>query len=546
MSDKPLILYIGEDEAYFKALESEFNKIASGGVKFQKIFESTEQKIQSLFLKVITLEPICILVDFSKLPQEYLHLARLISRTNSLHSVLTVGLLDNLTTPEIIAESLVTGMKLIHFKGPEVYDVVFDITKLILPEKSSEHGFATAALNEEWESGILCKIGFVESECVHFETDFPLEAGADLRLAHVWQEKKIIPSRQIQVTSVTEENLYYQFQYSVGAKFKFIDEIVPDEDSTEEDLEDRQKDRQELIRRSKKQFKAWIEDNQSSSQEKIAKVLVIDREYHFYQDQKRTDKYSYLIRCQPYLENSEISNELRRVAPQVIAVSMEEDEVPAPRSDFTFLERLMESVKALPRERWPFLVVFNTSLPSGALQKQLNYENVMSASNELSVEILLKMASIFEKKLLKQREITSKSNDSRVYLKKSNAASVGEILNPVTITKLSETDLSFKSEINFLPGTNLRFKKPIPMVIHVLPGKDKEYYGLIHCLGEAQKKELRKYVNSIFFRDHDAKVSSEADEFRKLNETKRLEKVEQEKKAQEEESEDNGEPVSSD
>lgn len=546
MSEKALILYIGEDEAYFKALEAEFSKLAPGALKFQKIFETSEPKIQSLFLKVKDLEPICILVDFSKLPLEYLHLARLISRTNTLRSTLTVGLLDNLTTPEIIAESLVTGMKLIHFKGPEVFDVVFDIAKLILPEKSSEHGFATAALSEVWEAGVLCKIGFVESECVHFETDFPLEVGESLRLAHSWQEKKIIPSRQVQVTSVTEENLYYQFKYAVGAKFNFIDEILPAEDSTEEDLVDREKDRQELIRRSKKQFKSWIEDNISSSQEKIAKVLVIDRDYHFYQDQKRTDKYSYLIRCQPYLEVSEIKDELRRVCPQVIAISLEEGEIPQPRSDFNFLERLLESVKALPKERWPFLVVFNTSLPSGALQKQLNYENIMSASNELSVEILLKMASIFEKKLLQQREKTTGSHDARVYLKKSNAASVGEILNPVTITKLSETDLTFQSEIEFKAGTNLRFKKPIPMVIHVLPGKEKEYYGLIHCLGEAQKKELRKYVNSIFFRDHDAKVSSEADEFHKLNEAKRLEKLEQEKKAQEENSAEKDEATSSD
>lgn len=545
MSDKALILYIGEDEAYFKALEAEFNKLASGALKFQKIFDTTEEKIQALFLKIKELEPICILVDFSKLPQEFLHLARLISRTNSLQSVLTVGLLDNLTTPEIIAESLVTGMKLIHFKGPEVFDVVFDVAKLILPEKSSEHGFATAALSESWESGILCKIGFVESECIHFETDFPLQTGEKLRLQHVWQEKKIIPSRQIEVTSVAEENLYYQFRYAVGAKFMFIDEIVPDEETTEEDLADREKDRQELIRRSKKQFKSWIEDNMSSSQEKIAKVLVIDREYHFYQNQKRTDKYSYLIRCQPYLDASEIKNELRKVAPQVIAISLEEGEIPAPRSDFNFLEKLLENVKALPKENQPFLVIFNTSLPSGALQKQLNYEHLMSASNELSVDILLKMASIFEKKLIKQREMTSPSKDSRVYLKKSNAASVGEILNPVLITKLSETDLAFQSDIVFQPGTNLRFKKPIPMVIHVLPGKDKEYYGLIHCLGEAQKKELRKYVNSIFFRDHDAKVSSEADEFRKLNEAKRLEKVEQEKKAQEENSEQKDEAPTS-
>ena len=67
--------------------------------------------------------------------------------------------------------------------------------------------------------------------------------------------------------------------------------------------------------------------------------------------------------------------------------------------------------------------------------------------------------------------------------------------------------------------------------------KTPEYYGLIHCLGEAQKKELRRYVNSVFFRDHDAQINAEKDEFKKLNEAKLLEKQESIKQAEEDQAE---------
>jgi hypothetical protein len=53
-------------------------------------------------------------------------------------------------------------------------------------------------------------------------------------------------------------------------------------------------------------------------------------------------------------------------------------------------------------------------------------------------------------------------------------------------------------------------------------------------MGEEQKKELRKFINLVFFRDHDAQVTAETEEFKKLNEAKLQEKQEALKKLQEE------------
>ncbi|MCE3012342.1 MAG: hypothetical protein LW878_04680, partial [Proteobacteria bacterium] len=92
-------------------------------------------------------------------------------------------------------------------------------------------------------------------------------------------------------------------------------------------------------------------------------------------------------------------------------------------------------------------------------------------------------------------------------------------------------------------GMSLRIKTPfegvITIVDHPQNTKPPLYYALINGVGEIEKKNLRRYVNSIFFKDHDAAKAAEVDAFKALNEAKLKEqqdkeKAEQEQKAKEE------------
>jgi hypothetical protein len=130
----------------------------------------------------------------------------------------------------------------------------------------------------------------------------------------------------------------------------------------------------------------------------------------------------------------------------------------------------------------------------------------------------------------------SPSSDA-VYLRKTSPASVAEILTKIEVIKISETDVIFRTEEPLEIGTNLHLAHPVNMYINVRPPKGQvkgnEYHGLIHGLGEIQKKELRRLVNSIFFRDHDAQIQAETEEFIKLNEAKLKEKEEAQKAEEE-------------
>ena len=114
-----LFYYFGDDEAYFRTLVGEFKTHTRMQIDFKRVFESDEKKIQSLFIKIFREKPSCVFIDFSKHTQDYLHLARIISRTPMDHSAVIVGLVDYLSPPEVLMESIATGVDLTHIKSPE-------------------------------------------------------------------------------------------------------------------------------------------------------------------------------------------------------------------------------------------------------------------------------------------------------------------------------------------------------------------------------------------------------------------------------------------
>lgn len=533
MAGNTLFYYFGDDEAYFKTLQGEFKQHSRMSIDFKQIYERDEKKIQALFIKVFRFHPACVFIDFSKNTQDYLHLARVIARTPLEHKMITVGLVDYLSPPDVLKESIATGVNLTHIKSAESFDVVFDVVKLIAPNQIGEHGFANATLKEELEAGIPVKIGYVHSEGLHFETDQTLNKGDRIRLNHHWTEKKIVPSRDLVVSNIQTSNIFYQFKYAVDADFLFVDEFLPMEGMEEDKIQEKKKERDDNIHYHRKQLSKWIDDNLSRSLEKKAKVLVVDRDFHFYQDQPRTDKHPYTIRCVPYIED--IGIELERLQPQVIAFAVEKEEATDRKNTMELLEKLVAAVKVKFQDMNPFFVVFNTETASKQLQDKLKYPHIMASGSELSVDLLVRMADIFEKKMGGHIGDVVKVGPKgkplhKVYMKKTNTASVSEILTPVTIVKLSETDMILQTPSPLPIGTHLHFTSPVNMYVNVQPSKNQnskvpEYHGLIHCLGEVDKKELRRYVNSIFFRDHDAQVSAETEEFKKLNDSKLTEKL---------------------
>lgn len=528
MADAVLFYYFGDDEAYFRALQGEFGLHSKLPIQFKRFYATSESKIQSLFLKIYEDKPLVVFIDFSKETNEYMHFARLIARTPLEHKFATVGLVDYLSPWEVLEESIATGIDLTHIKSTETFDVVFDVLKIVAPQEMSEHGFATANLKEDVEAWVPAKIGYVQEIGLHFETNYQIAKGSRVKLRHFWQKNKTIPSAEVFVKAVSNKNLFYHFNLSADVEFIFVDDLILQEGVDPDEFAAKKADRQEQIQKSKDQLKKWITEHQTNSQEKKGKMLVVDRELRFYQDQPRSDKHPYIIRCIPSLED--IPAEMDRLQPNVIAFALDKPEVENPRNHHQRLVKLAEAIKVKYRDLNPFIVVFNSPVSSKEMQEVLGYTSVMATDHELSVDLLVKMADLFEKKRATPMMVGKKANEpEKVFLSKSDPASLCEIQSSIKIVKISETDLYFTTDQPITVGMNLHLLSPVEMYVNVRPTKNPSnppvYHGLIHSLGEAQKKDLRRYVNSVFFRDHDAQVLNEAEEFKKLNEAKLQERI---------------------
>lgn len=525
-----LFYYFGDDEAYYKTLLTEFAKHSKLKIEFKHVFESDEKKIQSLFLKTYQDRPACIFIDFSTHTLDYLHLARILIRTPSDFKVTIVGLVDYLSPPDVLIESIATGVDITHIKSNECFDVVYDVSLLLNPDVYLQHGFAQAVLEqEEWVGGIPIKIGRINNEGIHFETDQNLQIGDKIKIKSFWSDKKMISQETI-VKDVSTKNLFYHFKYAIDAEFLFVDEFVAPKGMGEEIIIERKYQRDKLIIHHKALLSEWIDDNIKKSYEKKAKLLVIDGQFNFYDDQQRTDTHPFTIRCVSFLED--INRELDRLDPQVIAFSIDKISDPLKKNTTDKLIELIKISKEKYQESAPFIVVFNCEEGSKKLRQEFGYPHLMCVKEELSVDLLVRMAETYEKKLAQtlQKIKRPSKEEKKVFLKKTNIASLGEIMIPLTVIKASESDITIQSATPLATGLNIHLQTPVNIFLNIRPIKGPEkiphYLGLIHALSELEKKDLRRYVNSIFFREHDAQLSTEAEDFKKLNEAKLLEKLE--------------------
>lgn len=530
MADKEaLFYYFGDDEAYFRTLQGEFRKHTKLEFKFERHYSSDETEIQNFFYLIFQHKPKVIFIDFSKDTQDFLHLARMIARTEFDVKSITVGLLDYLSPKDILFESIATGINLTHIKSAETFDVVYNVANLISKDAIPAHGFATADPKDSWEAGAVTKIGYIHKTGVHFETDFRLSKGDRFILDHYWTKDKLIPSKEMFVTNVTDHNLFYQFSSAVDAEFVMIDEFLPPEGMPPEEVGEKNIERDEQIRRVKKKFNAWVDDNVDRSVEKHTKAVIIDQEFRFYQNQKRSDKLPYIIRCVPFLPD--IANDLKRLCPKLISVAMEPTDKTGAVLTYDFLEKLVQVVRRDHAERSPFIVVFNTKITTNEMRRQLQYDHMMATDGDLEAGVLIRMAEMIDKKI---REEKKTQRPDRICIKKTNPASHALIQFSVNVVKISESDMTFTSDREIPMGLNLFFTTPVPFYLHVKSTSGKgEYTGLIHCIGETDKQTLRQYVNTLFFRDHDAAALAELSEFKNLNDNKLKEKLEAIRIAQE-------------
>ena len=567
MSSELKVLYIGQDEGYWETISSRLkSQFPHYAFSFKDLNATTEETIQTLIIQVINEKPSLIYLDFSKNAEDFLHLARLLKRVAPTASIPIIGLLEHNTAEAISKFSIAAGITCNHIKSGEYHDVVYDGVNVAVPTSNEELTFAMAQLNDNFSAHELVKIGYVTEKSIHIEIDRKLKVGEKLSLNNHFTTNKVIRSKLFEVKAEGDSNTYYDKNYWYDLDFEFIDPVKKDPDASADLIKERENERATEVVSAKKKMKTWIADNLERSYPKIVKMLIVDNNLNIYNAEPRSDRFNYVIRCQPYL--TDVSKELKVIMPQIIAfqfdakpkktndkaeVAKTETEDKAektaksaedkkavvldahPKNDESMLAQIISFIKATDKYK-PFILLFNAkTTDSTALQKQYDYTQIIAQTEEVQMPLIIKMADTLEKKLGK---LMTQTPQSRVVFKKNNPQSFAEITHEIKIFNICESEVYFTSDSHLPQGTCLRLTTPAPMCITIVHHTDasaqitgKEgYRGLINTVGEDEKKKLRQFVNTVFFRDHEAAKNAEKEEFKKIQDAAVKRKEEQARK----------------
>ena len=203
------------------------------------------------------------------------------------------------------------------------------------------------------------------------------------------------------------------------------------------------------------------------------------------------------------------------------------------------------------------------------LQDMFNYSNIVNFPDGISIEMIMKLSQVMEKKYELEREKAIEQKilklkkadpqkykklsvkdflEKRYYISKFHELSSAEFKRATNLLSITESDMTI-SVNESLDLKTYRLHEPLDLSICLVPfedGKEFEkdgalhiYRGLIHSVGENDKKELRSYVNSVFFSELNEKRDAELAEFQAKNQEAKSSEEEEgsEEKSEEEPSE---------
>jgi hypothetical protein len=551
--DTNVVIYIGNDEGFFEGIKKDLVKSYSVlNFEFLIFDPDNISEQQNLVVDLPGLRPKIIFIDYTREIDNYVHMTRLINRMNFIRRPVMMGLCDLKDLQNVCQRVVINGVQAVHVKSDDLIPIVFDSINLAFPDSREDHEYAKAAISDRANALWPGKLSFLSKDGVHIESNIPLKAGAPCKILTYWHWEGIIPAPNALVADSTQEDLYYNYDYGQDIALEYFPPVKHFEDESEAEYQEKEDARLEKIERVKSKLQAWLNKNAVAHKPKDLKVMVVDKSFKLLQNQPRTDKYPFVLRCQPYIKN--MMKELQKVKPHLIIFEMEEvsKEELAANPDLAYIynesRTLQYMIKCVNKIQnfHPFVIIFNAKNYSKEhLQQALNYKQLMVHKGSIDPEVVKKMAEVLIARINSNKQEEEESEEVEILvLDKDHPATYVEISKTITILSISEMDLFFSCNEEIRVGTVLHLKHPIDMYVTVAltPVNSEfanEYYAVIHGVGEDLKKDLRRYVNSVFFKDLEEQKRKEKEEVdnlkKKYQEEQEKQKIAAQKKKEEEE-----------
>lgn len=595
MKKSKRILFIGDDRGYWQSLEHRFTSTyehVNFDIVNYPIFKAS--LVNTKLVEIMELRPSFIYMDLTKSDKEMFQLALYLKRITTLAKIPLIGLVDK---EEQMEETLLHGFDFVFIKGGELHDVIYHPYMMKYPKEALKKDFALAKFKEEATLTEVMRVGYFGEDYFHVECDSRFNEGDILKIkSNIPGEYNKCDLYTVKKRG--KKDLYYNYKYHYDLNVNFLDDLTEPEfemddalaieDKNERDKEiarikadqeQRIADHEDQLKRIKKKYKDWVLYNKDAKVAKKTKILLVDEYLDFLKDEERKlDSFPYTVRVQTDFEDD--FSRIEKYLPNLIVY-----QISAPDLDegVELSEEEMNEVVAKNEARMtdvfsklvakvnqiddytPFIIIFNcVNYSSKAFQDTFRYDLILTNPGPINFEIILQMAQVFEKKQNEkfeghiQNKITELRKqdpskygrlsladfiESKYYVSKTSNLSRAYYDHKIELVAISESEVFFTTEHEIELG-NYYLEKPFKMMVRLIPQDDKpfiqeqkslKYKGLIHSIGEVEKKELRRYVNEIYTAHKSEEREKEEAAFKELNEKTKAEVIakELEKKSEE-------------
>jgi hypothetical protein len=221
------------------------------------------------------------------------------------------------------------------------------------------------------------------------------------------------------------------------------------------------------------------------------------------------------------------------------------------------LSLIIKTVKGFDGYK-PFIILFNChNYTSQSIQESFKYPFVIVNKLPIDLEMIMNMARMLEQKNDKKMEdhisakvqqlkksdpnkyrnlSSSDFTEKKYFISAKNPLSMASIAIPIDLKTFTETECTFLTKEELDIGT-YRMDFPVNMSLRTIPfegGSAFEatsdgnlYRGLVHSVGEGDKKKIRQFVNEIFFAGLNEERAAELSAFKDLNESEKLKRIQE-------------------
>lgn len=509
------VLFVGADLKFFNGIEKEMKSgYPELVVRFQRISFSEQLLAKDLFV-LINEHPVDIIyLDLSSFTEQFLYFSKLVSKNDEFKKISLTGLISesDKDSQKLIKACVNSGLKLIHYKGVEYFELIYDPISLLDVNKAHTKELMIGKNIGKVEILQPLRVSYIESNFFRIETNSYLNEGEIIEVDnHPLIE--IMPSKKLYVAKFTGRDLYFNRRFSYDLEFIYLDndffsssnknwllykELKNDPKKMFEldehllsEIESDMGKRQKAFKPIRNKIEAWILENSLTKTPKSLKILIIDHSLEIFKEiSGRIEDFPFSLNFQTKVMFDGV--QVKRATPHLIIFNFDER-----NNSFAELSLIIERVKSLQNYN-PAVVVTNFHMDSKALALKCDYKNLIISSDEVSLEDIRNMA-----KLLDQKKHVSE-NSERVFPASLDERSLIAMKRKVSIVSASEIIIYFESSIEMPMWTVFQMKAPVNLLLTVVPFKEGEsrpegeniYRALIHGITEKERQKLRRLINT--------------------------------------------------